>query len=117
MAQQSVRIDWQSSASQRALVGMLSLGFQDQRSKTPILRLILRGQFVVDQSSSDPLHGDMLGLPEAVWLAIAREIYDTARGIVLSRTTTSFSLTGIPSVQDESFSIGVAPDDLGISYN
>jgi hypothetical protein len=114
--QQTVQIDWDSSAKTRGVQGRLTLRYVDRNTNKVALRIVLTGHFVVDRMGQDALHGDMVGLPREVWLAMAREVYDTARGLVLAKLK-KLGASGIPTVPDEAFSIGEAPDDLGLSFN
>ncbi len=114
--QQSVRIDWETSAAKQQLFGRLTVQFFDAASKKELIRIVLIGQFVVDRVLRDALHGDMVALPKPVWAAMAREIYDTARGIVLAKSK-KLKFSGIPTVPDEAFLSDIAPDDYGLSRN
>ena len=107
-AQQSVRFDWETSAARQQIFARLTMEYLDRHSKKSLMRVVLIGQFVVDRVGRDALHGDMIGLPVSVWTAMAREVYDTARGLVLAKST-NLRLSGIPTVPDEAFSFGNAP--------
>ncbi len=113
---QSVKMDWETSAARQQIFGRLTMEYLDRLSSKSLMRVILVGQFAVDRVGRDALHGDMIGLPTPVWTAMAREVYDTARGLVLAKSK-NLKQAGIPTVPDEAFSVGIAPDDYGLSHN
>ncbi len=114
--QQSVKMDWETSAARRQIFARLTMEFVNRNSSTSLLRVVLVGQFSVNAAGRDALHGDMAGLPPSVWIAMAREVYDTARGLVLAQCK-NLKQVGIPTVPDEAFSVGLGPDVYGLSPN
>jgi hypothetical protein len=110
---QSVGINWETSRQERKVIAALVVDYHDKSNPSvALLHAVLIAQFDVSGFGSNALHSDTIGLPEAVWLAMAREVYDTLRGIVMARVKL-LEQCPLPTVPEAAFSIGKA-NDLGL---